>query len=198
MFAVKGWNLGQVVTETAQKKKLKRKRNDKDESREQTDAASIKGLRNNPFAIRQTQPPKPPVKSDHPNGHKNPAIDNRSNDDVSGLRNADAGSESSVKRAEKAARKAKKRHQRKLESAANVIETPSVEIEKQTTSSAPVVANTTSKFTPLQEKMRQKLSGSQFRHINEKLYTTHSSEALSLFTNEPSLFHNVRPYIYLY
>ena len=198
MFAVKGWNLGQVVTETAQKKKLKRKRNDKDESGEQIDATSIKGVRNNPFAIRQTQPPKPPVKSDPPNGHKNPAIDNKSNSDVSGLRNTDAGSESSVKRAEKAARKAKKRHQRKLESAANVPETPSVEIEKQTTSSARAVTNTASTFTPLQEKMRQKLSGSQFRHINEKLYTTHSSEALSLFTNEPSLFHNVRPYIYLY
>jgi hypothetical protein len=126
MFAVKGWNLGQVVTETAQKKKLKRKRNDKEESGDQTNATSIKGLRNNPFAIRQTQPPKPPVKSDPPNRHKNPAIDNRSNRDVSELRNADAGSESSVKRAEKALKKAKKRHQRKLKSAANVIETPSV------------------------------------------------------------------------
>ena len=92
MFAVKGWNLGQVVTETAEKKKLKRKRNDKDESREQTNATSIKGSRNNPFAIRETQPPKPPVKSDPPNEHKNPAIDNRSNDDVSGLPNADAAS----------------------------------------------------------------------------------------------------------
>src|SRR5271170_1268769 len=100
MFTVKGWNLGQVVTETAEKKKLKRKRNDKDESRGQIDATSIKGLRNNPFAIRQRQPPKPPVKSDPPNGNKHPAIDNRSKDDVSGVRNADAGSESSVKRAE--------------------------------------------------------------------------------------------------
>jgi len=196
MFAVKGWNLGQVVTQTASKKKLKRKRDDKHELREQTDARSINGLRNNPFAIRQTQPPKPPVKSDSPHGHKKPAIANKSND-VSELGN-DAGSESSVKRAVKAARKAKKRHQRKLESATNVFETPSVEIEQQTTLTAPVVTNTASTFTPLQEKMRQKLSGSQFRHINEKLYTTHSSEALSLFTNEPSLFHNVRLYIYLY
>jgi len=46
-------------------------------------------------------------------------------------------------------------------------------------------------LTPLQQKMRVKLAGSQFRHINEKLYTSHSSEALSLFTDQPSLFHDV-------
>jgi ribosomal RNA-processing protein 8 len=195
MFAVKGWNLGQVVPQTAPKKKLKRKRDDKDnQPHEQTGTAtSIKGPRNNPFAIRQMQPPKPHIKSDSPQRHQKPAIGDWSGE-ASELRNVDPGS---VKRAEKATRKAKKRHQRKLKSVASGVETPSVEIEKQTTSSARAVTDTASRFTPLQEKMRQKLSGSQFRHINEKLYTTHSSEALSLFTNEPSLFHNVLPYIKL-
>jgi ribosomal RNA-processing protein 8 len=48
-------------------------------------------------------------------------------------------------------------------------------------------------LTPLQQKMRAKLTGSQFRQINEKLYTTPSTAALSLFTSQPALFHSVCP-----
>ncbi|ETN46751.1 uncharacterized protein HMPREF1541_00940 [Cyphellophora europaea CBS 101466] len=43
-------------------------------------------------------------------------------------------------------------------------------------------------LTPLQAKMRAKLTSARFRHLNETLYTTPSSTALSLFTNTPSLF----------
>jgi ribosomal RNA-processing protein 8 len=44
------------------------------------------------------------------------------------------------------------------------------------------------KLTTLQSKMSDKLKGSQFRWINEQLYTTHSSTALSLFKKQPELF----------
>lgn len=188
MFAVKGWNLGHLVTETAPKNKLKRKRDEKEGAHAQTGQTSIKGVRSNPFAIRQTQPPKPHVKSDPPNGQIISASDKTRNE-VSEVRNADSGAQSSEKRARKAAKRAGKRHKRKLEAVTGGTEMPpSVEKKKAKTLTVPVVTST---FTPLQEKMRAKLSGSQFRHINEKLYTTDSSEALSLFTNEPSLFHNV-------
>lgn len=189
MFAVQGWNLGQLVTETAPKKKLKRKRDEKEGGHAQTEDTSIKGSRSNPFAVRQTQPPKPPIKSDPPNGLIQSAIQKPGNE-FSDLRNADPGLQSSDKRAKKATRKAEKRHRRKLEAVVDDTDVlpPPVETKKTKTSTGPVGTST---FTPLQEKMRAKLTGSQFRHINEKLYTTHSSEALSLFTNEPSLFHNV-------
>jgi ribosomal RNA-processing protein 8 len=70
--------------------------------------------------------------------------------------------------------KAAKRLQRKLEN-------PEPKIE-------PEIAEPLPTLTPLQQKMRAKLTGSQFRHINEKLYTTNSSEALHLFTEQPALF----------
>ncbi|KAK6529664.1 25S rRNA (adenine645-N1)-methyltransferase [Arthrobotrys megalospora] len=50
---------------------------------------------------------------------------------------------------------------------------------------APVKAPT---LTPLQEKMRQKLSGARFRHLNQLLYTTPSQDSLSLFESQPEMF----------
>lgn len=43
-------------------------------------------------------------------------------------------------------------------------------------------------LTPLQAKMRAKLTAARFRHLNETLYTTSSNDALQLFTNSPDLF----------
>jgi ribosomal RNA-processing protein 8 len=44
------------------------------------------------------------------------------------------------------------------------------------------------KFTPLQAKMRDKLTSARFRHLNETLYTSPSSASLELFTASPDLF----------
>ena len=44
------------------------------------------------------------------------------------------------------------------------------------------------KLTPLQAKMRGKLTSARFRHLNELLYTTPSSAAMELFTSSPDLF----------
>ncbi|EPS35737.1 hypothetical protein H072_10822, partial [Dactylellina haptotyla CBS 200.50] len=43
-------------------------------------------------------------------------------------------------------------------------------------------------LTPLQEKMRQKLSGARFRHLNQLLYTTPSQDSLTLFKSQPEMF----------
>jgi ribosomal RNA-processing protein 8 len=45
-----------------------------------------------------------------------------------------------------------------------------------------------STLTPLQAKMRSKLTSARFRHLNQTLYTTTSSSALELFTASPDLF----------
>jgi len=45
-----------------------------------------------------------------------------------------------------------------------------------------------SKFSDLQEKMRQKLEGSRFRWLNEQLYTITGNKALELFDEDPNLF----------
>lgn len=44
------------------------------------------------------------------------------------------------------------------------------------------------KLTPLQAKMRDKLTSARFRHLNETLYTSPSSASLDLFTASPNLF----------
>jgi ribosomal RNA-processing protein 8 len=43
-------------------------------------------------------------------------------------------------------------------------------------------------LTPLQAKMRSKLTSARFRHLNETLYSTNSQAALSLFASSPDLF----------
>lgn len=47
---------------------------------------------------------------------------------------------------------------------------------------------TSTTLTPLQAKMRNKLTSARFRHLNEKLYTSPSSTSLGLFTASPDLF----------
>ena len=44
------------------------------------------------------------------------------------------------------------------------------------------------KLTPLQAKMRSKLTSARFRHLNQTLYTTDSASALELFKQSPDLF----------
>lgn len=48
--------------------------------------------------------------------------------------------------------------------------------------------NTGSKLSPLQEQMKAKLDGAQFRWINEQLYTTTGTEALELLQANPEYF----------
>lgn len=45
-----------------------------------------------------------------------------------------------------------------------------------------------SSLTPLQQKMRAKLSSARFRHINEILYTTPSAASHSLFASQPEMY----------
>lgn len=52
----------------------------------------------------------------------------------------------------------------------------------------PPIPAAPSHLTPLQAKMRAKLTAARFRHLNETLYTTPSNDALKLFANSPDLF----------
>jgi ribosomal RNA-processing protein 8 len=47
---------------------------------------------------------------------------------------------------------------------------------------------TASKLTPLQIKMREKLTSARFRHLNQTLYTTPSAHSLELFKENPEMF----------
>ncbi|KAL1992093.1 hypothetical protein VTN49DRAFT_4125 [Thermomyces lanuginosus] len=44
------------------------------------------------------------------------------------------------------------------------------------------------KLTPLQQKMRDKLVSARFRYLNETLYTSPSTKALEMFSNNPEFF----------
>ncbi|CUS14854.1 unnamed protein product [Tuber aestivum] len=57
------------------------------------------------------------------------------------------------------------------------------DLTEKTPGSAPI-----STLTPLQLRMRQKLSSARFRHINEILYTTPSCSSLSLFSEQPEMY----------
>ena len=54
-----------------------------------------------------------------------------------------------------------------------------------------IVKSNASKLTPLQQKMKEKLSGARFRWLNEQLYTTKGDESFSLFKEKPELFDEV-------
>lgn len=68
---------------------------------------------------------------------------------------------------------------------------PADDIQPATTTAVslpPPAPPSTAKLTPLQQKMRDKLISSRFRHLNETLYTTPSKQALAMFDANPELF----------
>ncbi|KAL7274096.1 25S rRNA (adenine645-N1)-methyltransferase [Rhizina undulata] len=68
---------------------------------------------------------------------------------------------------------------------------PNAEISSKPTPAAPTPASAISSLpalTPLQQKMREKLTSARFRHINEILYTTPSNSSLELFTAQPEMY----------
>jgi ribosomal RNA-processing protein 8 len=56
------------------------------------------------------------------------------------------------------------------------------------TKAAPPTPKSAPQLTPLQASMRQKLVSARFRHLNQTLYTTPSSDSLSLFQENPEMF----------
>ncbi|PFH56630.1 hypothetical protein XA68_16210 [Ophiocordyceps unilateralis] len=64
---------------------------------------------------------------------------------------------------------------------------PAPESRSQAPALAPASAKTT-KLTPLQASMKEKLVSARFRHLNETLYTRPSDEAFRLFDESPEMF----------
>jgi hypothetical protein len=69
-------------------------------------------------------------------------------------------------------------------------ETPKKNVQKPQTK-AEENGKQAPKLTALQQKMKDKLSGSRFRWLNEQLYTTPGDESFTLFQEKPELFDHV-------
>ncbi|KFY47601.1 hypothetical protein V496_10550 [Pseudogymnoascus sp. VKM F-4515 (FW-2607)] len=81
-----------------------------------------------------------------------------------------------------------KKREKKAKAGASGPETSAAAAEPHTVS-APAPAIVQAKLTPLQASMRQKLISARFRHLNQTLYTTPSAHSLSLFSENPEMFH---------
>jgi ribosomal RNA-processing protein 8 len=93
-----------------------------------------------------------------------------------------------LKQSQENATKARKKNEstnngKKIKSSSSIRSPPLEEAPMK-----PPQAQSPANLTPLQLKMRNKLTSARFRHLNQTLYTTPSSNALSLFTNSPDLF----------
>jgi ribosomal RNA-processing protein 8 len=194
MFAVEGWKLGQIVTQTQPKKKLKRKRDEKEGNVLPKTGDSATGFRKNPFSMKEESGSNNLRKQDdNPKLLQEVSIGQTEKEEKD-VKPIELSKESKKRAERKAAKKAKKRLRKSLQSNEDNVNDESIGIF--TSAGEPTIAKVVKPtLTPLQQKMRAKLTGSQFRHINEKLYTTQSSEALQLFTDQPSLFHDVMPFI---
>ncbi|KFY30533.1 hypothetical protein V493_01857 [Pseudogymnoascus sp. VKM F-4281 (FW-2241)] len=80
-----------------------------------------------------------------------------------------------------------KKREKKAKASADVPDTTAS--TEPHTISAPAAAKVQPKLTPLQASMRQKLVSARFRHLNQTLYTTPSAHSLSLFSENPEMFH---------
>lgn len=180
MFPVQGWKLGRVVSQTAPKKKRKRKGEEEKESA--TNVPPIQPPRANPFSFRPSSSLQDfDSKQQSTPGKITKRLEQEKDDskDAGHSRPATGKSLSS---------KARKRRKLELHTEAEELLPPANKLSMKLDR-----LSRGTNLTPLQQKMRTQLSGSQFRYINEKLYTSHSSEALTLFGNKPSLFYDVSP-----
>jgi len=190
MFAVEGWKLGPLVTQTLpekNKKKLKRKRDEKEEPPPKELQNQNRDIRN-PFAMKTAKTVEQPPKAEE--RHEKASKTAKRKKQKGGVEEETLQNDKLVKK-KRRQDKEERRHQRKLQLDTNDDKQPADQPETPSTEFARSQQSSVSRLTTLQQKMRAKLSGSQFRHINEKLYTTHSSEALSLFSEQPSLFNDV-------
>ena len=156
---------------------------------------SVEGVRKNPFSIKHELEAKNWSQLDSNSKLPKEKALGLEIDEPSELKQPNSSKPSKSRAQKQAARKAERRRQKSHASIS--VEGPSAD-NPVPTKQQPPSELAQAKLTPLQQKMQAKLTGSQFRHINEKLYTTHSSEALSLFTEQPSLFHDVHPNILHY
>ncbi len=78
------------------------------------------------------------------------------------------------------------RHGKRQENAVLAMKKSNVQraLEELQKSSPPALTT----LTPMQAKMRDKLTSARFRHLNETLYTSPSSASFELFSNSPGLF----------
>lgn len=179
MFAVQGWSLGEIAAQTAPKKKLKRKRGDEDGV-----AAKETRPKTNPFAMRSVGSEGQSKESKGWMG----TVDALAKKKKKKSRQPEQTDSPAKPEQQASPVQPAKPEKHKKPKTLSSPEPSNERTDPTNTSSTTQKSETEAKLTPLQQKMRAKLSGSQFRHINEKLYTTHSNEALTLFTQQPSLF----------
>ena len=190
MFAVEGWKLGQLVTQTSPKNKRKRKREEMEERKLTDNSKPLNKPRKNPFLLRKQQGSHTTAVSGlEAKPSKKPSagvagLDKPGGKDTKSPRQLQ-GSQDQPR--QKATKKAKKQRRQGQQAGPEV--QPVDEVKSLGQSFQQVAPP--EKLTPLQQKMQARLTGSQFRHINEKLYTTDSSVALTLFAEQPSLFNDV-------
>jgi ribosomal RNA-processing protein 8 len=165
MFSVEGWNLGELVPQSTPKKNQKRKRDGK-EGQTSTNPKSSRLPRTNPFSMRK----------DADSNLLSKPIDRQVGDE---------SSQTTRRKETRPRKKAKKKPESKIE------ERDSEKTPEPLPSSSSTPPQESVKLTALQKKMKERLSGSQFRQLNEKLYTTKSSEAFTLFKDQPALFNDV-------
>ncbi|CAO0797684.1 unnamed protein product [Mucor circinelloides] len=86
-------------------------------------------------------------------------------------------------------KKNKNTDQKDNQPAKNEKKQPSQEISQPKKADAPKNSSPVDDgLTPLQRKMKEKLSGARFRWLNEQLYTTPGKHSFSLFQEKPELF----------
>jgi hypothetical protein len=190
MFAVEGWKLGQLVSETTQKNKRKRKREEGDEHKSTENLKSHKGPRKNPFSLKEqhdSHTATGPSFEVKPSKTPPTGVTGTDKPRDKHTKSSHQPQDSQDQKRQKAQKKTEKKRRQEQQSGPEIQSVDNVKSSIQPLQQA----DSLGKLTPLQKKMKEKLTGSQFRHINERLYTTHSSEALTLFTEEPSLFHHV-------
>lgn len=217
MFAVPGWSVSssglaqqsEQPSQKAQQANGSNKPNDKSNKRKREDHVTkgnvdqmyrrhIEGQKPTPKNAKQG--PNGPGKADKkqkkdqkPQGGKpqSPAKqqDNDESKDGQNKEAQPAGNEAGADQGKKANKKQKKNKNKNEQQANGEEDKPVSNDASAAASSLPVAPpKTEAILTPLQQAMRQKLISSRFRHLNETLYTTPSTQALELFSSNPELF----------
>ncbi|KAL5348154.1 25S rRNA (adenine645-N1)-methyltransferase [Pseudogymnoascus australis] len=184
----------------------KRKRASKDEKKANVNEANVadlyasiiekdqtpkgsKAAKPKPSEKRQKVTQEPAKEQSSPNAKAAPATEAGTAKPAAATAADPTGAIALSERGQKRKSMKDKKREKKAKAGASAPETSASTSAEPHTVSAPAPAIVQAKLTPLQASMRQKLISARFRHLNQTLYTTPSAHSLSLFSENPEMFH---------
>ncbi|KAF1803070.1 methyltransferase-domain-containing protein [Mucor lusitanicus] len=192
-FETSGWALPKSIAPQKQQESAKKTKSAvqqaEDNSKEVKASREADQIQAQMATLNDTSPKEPKAKKPR-NRNKKRALEQKpeEKEPVQNKKAKTAPANDQKKKLQQLLNKKNKQQPAKNEKKQQTQETSQPKQSNTTQKNSPAAAPVDDGLTPLQRKMKEKLSGARFRWLNEQLYTTPGKHSFSLFQEKPELF----------